>query len=637
MTTLKNNFLISTLAVATYVFFYGMYIALNYSSEPLLDLHAFRQTQTAITSFWFIKDGFKLAYETPVGGEPWSIPFEFPLYQYLTALISSFLNQQLSAVGRVTSYIFLIASVAPVFFIIKNLKLNISTFFIFCAIYLSIPVNIYYGRAYLIETTASFFMICSLCFFINYYINGRKVSLVFFGFMATIAILQKSTTELPLLIVITFFILYQKIKLVDENRLIISRLLNKKSLFEYLSIIVPLLAMFFWTKYTDYIKLMNELGKQLTSSYLMSWNFGNIAQRISEPLYLDIIWGRLFNENLGGFFGLSILIYSLFQSKVYRKYKIMIFSLIILGFFPILLFSNLFIVHDYYLISITVFFALALSIAIGSILARTEGGGAAVIVILFLVYINYSSFIKGYYNSVVFEYPANSNKEFSIADFLKRELPEGSSFIAFGNDWSATLAYYSERKSFNVPGWFANYESKAKDPFQLVSPKSLGAVVVCPFVHPKLNHLSDWAVKNGWGVSVFESGCYVAYPYKTVELQNLEIRQNNDCVGNLDVAELRNIDGFNYLYVGGWAVESIENGVVPRKIIIEFIPKNGKSHLYGVPLLRRSDIALKSKADAGFNLILPPFRDAGEYSVRIIREFSNYYDKCQFSKVINVP
>lgn len=54
---------------------------------PILDAHAFRQTQTALTSYWFVQEGFKLDYITPVLGPPWEIPLEFPLYQWIAAAL----------------------------------------------------------------------------------------------------------------------------------------------------------------------------------------------------------------------------------------------------------------------------------------------------------------------------------------------------------------------------------------------------------------------------------------------------------------------------------------------------------------------------------------------------------------------
>src|SRR5262249_52359859 len=56
-------------------------------TQPIADLHQFRQTQTAIAAYWIWRGGPWLAYETPVLGYPWSIPFEFPIFQYLLAAL----------------------------------------------------------------------------------------------------------------------------------------------------------------------------------------------------------------------------------------------------------------------------------------------------------------------------------------------------------------------------------------------------------------------------------------------------------------------------------------------------------------------------------------------------------------------
>lgn len=51
-------------------------------SMPLLDVHGFRQTQTAITVREFLRSGYHpLRYITPIFGSQSCIPFEFPVYQ----------------------------------------------------------------------------------------------------------------------------------------------------------------------------------------------------------------------------------------------------------------------------------------------------------------------------------------------------------------------------------------------------------------------------------------------------------------------------------------------------------------------------------------------------------------------------
>ena len=43
-------------------------------NNSILDHFGFRQSQTAITSYYFMKDGYKIDYEIPVFGPPWRMP-----------------------------------------------------------------------------------------------------------------------------------------------------------------------------------------------------------------------------------------------------------------------------------------------------------------------------------------------------------------------------------------------------------------------------------------------------------------------------------------------------------------------------------------------------------------------------------
>jgi hypothetical protein len=54
--------------------------------KPLLDLHSFRQTQTAISAYYMVGNpSVFLDYITPVLGKPWRIPMEVPFYQWIFA------------------------------------------------------------------------------------------------------------------------------------------------------------------------------------------------------------------------------------------------------------------------------------------------------------------------------------------------------------------------------------------------------------------------------------------------------------------------------------------------------------------------------------------------------------------------
>src|SRR5215468_4517134 len=63
------------------------YLAVGFD-RPIYEQHGFRQTQTALSAYWILHGGPWLAYETPVLGAPWSLPFEFPTYQLVVAALA---------------------------------------------------------------------------------------------------------------------------------------------------------------------------------------------------------------------------------------------------------------------------------------------------------------------------------------------------------------------------------------------------------------------------------------------------------------------------------------------------------------------------------------------------------------------
>ena len=75
-------------------------------NNTLYGWHGFRQTQTAITSYYTIKEGFKLNYITPILGRPWSIPMEFPLYQWIVSVLVLITRINLDQAGRLITLLF---------------------------------------------------------------------------------------------------------------------------------------------------------------------------------------------------------------------------------------------------------------------------------------------------------------------------------------------------------------------------------------------------------------------------------------------------------------------------------------------------------------------------------------------------
>ena len=197
---IQNNW---TLILAVMVGFIAIFVTIFFASQPLLEMYGFRQTQTALTSYWMLKDGWSLAYETPVAGYPWAIPMEFPIYQGIVCLIAYIFNLPLAPIGRLLSFCFLIACAWPAIKVTRKLKLKPQVVWVFCALLWSSPIYLFWGRTFMIETAALFFTLSAIPYAIDFFDDAPSWKSVFlFALFATLGLLQKVTTAAPVLLVL---------------------------------------------------------------------------------------------------------------------------------------------------------------------------------------------------------------------------------------------------------------------------------------------------------------------------------------------------------------------------------------------------------------------------------------------------
>jgi len=618
---------LASISVAFSVFF-----AFLYASQPPLDAHSFRQTQTALTAYWILQNGFKLAYETPVAGPAWSIPFEFPIYQFLIATVSKFLNAPLDFVGRIVSYIFLILCLIPIKSITRIIRLSESVFYIFVTILFSTPVYIYWGRTIMIETTALFFAIAAIKYFIEFLIEGYShQTLWLYIIFITLSVLQKATTGFPVLIVLTLIFIVNEVKKAGSiNRFVLS----KQILLYLICFAIPAVIGITWVLYTDHVKSLNLFGLQITSSDLNKWNWGSLKQRLSYDLFVDVLWKRIFVTNLGGIFGVAVLLLSFYIKFEYRI-KVIIFISLVLGILPLFLFTNLHIIHDYYQSANLIFFVYAVSVALGGILVPSISIRTKILVpsLFIILSSNYIVVAIIYLPQAKAVFTKINSRDYAIGEILKREVSPKDQFVAFGNDWSSSLAYISQRKSFTVPGWFKSYEEVATHPENFVDKDHLGAVVSCSVRNPSIVSLLNWSSNNRtWKIGE-SHGCYIATPQKLLKIIDPILKQ---CRGNIDRSVVENREGMKIIIFSGWSIMSGKDNIIPDNVYIT-LSKQGNKTIYLETLkVPRPDIngyfGISDKFDTGFSRIVYADLPLGQYSVGILQSNKNGFEVCQFQK-----
>lgn len=617
------------------------YVALAYVAQLPLEAHAFRQTQTALTAFWFQHGGVRLDYETPVGGPPWAIPFEFPLYQWLVAKLSSALGIPLAVAGRGISYAFLLACVPVAWRVNRRLGFGPASFLIFVMLVFTSPQYLFWGRSVMIETAALFFTLLALSFCLDFLLGGnRRRDLCLFSLTMTLALLQKITTGLPVWLILGLVAAVMRFGAWRKG----GALRFGDLAFIAACFAVPLLAGVGWAQYTDQIKSLNPLGQALTSAALSKWNWGTGVQRLSPEFWVTLVWMRIVIGNLGSIFGLVLLAYALSRDARSsdprssdarlsdgraRATMLVAFAM---GVLPLFMFTNLHIVHDYYQTSCLIFLFAVLAVSAAQVMKRPRRAGIALVLVLGVAGTNAVVFFARQFPLVQAGF-GPEDRDVAIGGILKRELPADGQFVAFGNGWSSTFSYLSERRSFTVPDWFVDFDRAASEPEAYVDAGKLGAVVTCA-PRPTIWEMVAAAPRRGWKVAEV-AGCHIALPAKPAPVR----MEEGACKGAVTKAAVEDRGGRRAIVLSGWAAPA-EADAAGGEVFLSLQAAGAPALL--VDTLRVPDLAANSAmdrpdaADLGFSRVLEGGVPAGGYTVRIVQQVGDAYRLCPMQVSLKV-
>ncbi len=147
-------------AIACLVFnVFAIFVGFHHS---IFDFHGFRQAQTAISVEYMEHGGAFLRYQTPVLGPPWPLPFEFPLYQKIVAVIAEHLRLPLDETGRGVSIAFFYLCFFPIASILKRLRYKPVQILVVLSLFAVSPLYIFVSRLFMIESTVLFFSLMYL-------------------------------------------------------------------------------------------------------------------------------------------------------------------------------------------------------------------------------------------------------------------------------------------------------------------------------------------------------------------------------------------------------------------------------------------------------------------------------------------
>ncbi|MHC4076625.1 MAG: glycosyl transferase, partial [Planctomycetota bacterium] len=234
-------------------------------NNTLCGWHGFRQTQTAITSYYTIKEGFKLNYVTPVLGKPWSIPMEFPLFQWIVAVVVLITGINLDQAGRLVSLIFFYLSLIPIYHLLAYLVTNKSHRLLFLCLILASPYYIFWSRCFMIESLALFLGLVFLVLFVRSLLKPSLLTLAAASIAGALAALTKITTLVVFLLPAFFFFIWCCL---PKNRRLADApvTLMKRTIYSCVIVGFMLIISLAWTKFADNQKLLNPMAVDFITS-----------------------------------------------------------------------------------------------------------------------------------------------------------------------------------------------------------------------------------------------------------------------------------------------------------------------------------------------------------------------------------
>ncbi len=436
----------------------------------MLPGNTFRQAQTALTTHFIAQEpGLSLAYPTPVLGKPWSIPMEFPLYQWTVAGLQRALHLPLVEAARSVSLACFYLTLPAVWLLLAEFGLDRARRWLVLAFVPACPVYIFYTRAVLIESMALLFAAWFLTAFV---IGLRRPSgrwLAAATVLGVGAILVKVTTVFLFLVPIGGFLLraaWRARLAAPEVRAAAWR----RTGWAALSLAPVALAGLAWVAYGDAVKAHNPAADMLTSGPQRLYNFGVLADRFSGDYWRR--WAAMVGTAaIDPLVLAAVAVMAVFAPGRWRGW--------ILGgaglfFLAPAVFPFLYAWHDYYYYANTGFLAVAAGFAAVAVLDSRLPRWLGVLLVAGALCLQGRLYARHYLP----QQRVASDGQTALTHALFDLTAASDVLVVAGQDWSAELPWATRRRSLMIRRGYEDNRAYLERAFGDLRDEFVGALIL---------------------------------------------------------------------------------------------------------------------------------------------------------------
>ena len=406
--------------------------------------HEFRQTHTAIIAYYIDQENnFSPLYSVPIFGKPWSVPMEFPLYEWSVVLLSRATHWPHYESARTISLACFYLTLPAIWLLLGHLGLAKPRRLLVLMLILTCPVYIFYSRAFLMESMALMFSAWFLALFVLTLQERRVGWLVGCAIAGTGAGLVKSTTFLVWLVPAALFggwRLWREMRGAAEGTAV-SRTVG----WGLGAVAVPGVATWWWVRFTDAIKAPHPSAHIFTSSELSAGNFGMYSLTAHfSPQTWRMLLDRWQDAILWPWLIFLVLAAGLLLSGKSRRGRLLLTAG--LFFAAQWMFPYAYALQEYYFYACAVFLLGALGFALEEVLDSGWPAWVRWTMVVALPLALLANYRRVYYDLQSVPSPGGTG----LTEALKHYTPPGSVIIVAGADWAPIIPYYSQRRALMI-------------------------------------------------------------------------------------------------------------------------------------------------------------------------------------------
>lgn len=424
----------------------------------------FRQAQTALSAYWIkAENNFSLAYPTPVVGKPWSIPMEFPLYQWTVVVTGKLTGWGLTKAGRAVSIACFYLCLPAVFLLLRRWHVATGRRWLVLAVVLTCPFYVFYARAFMMETMALMF---SLWFWVAFErgVSGRNK-----GWLA-LAVL--AGTGAGLVKVTTFMLYLLPAGWWAATRLWAARRGAWKTELVWMAsaVALPFAATLWWIDFADATKSLNPLGIAFTSAGLREFNLGTHATRFSPAMWmtkLHIVVDEL--SWLPVLLLCGLLVPLAGRSRWREIAGCTVFFGAVLVMFP-----ALYTYHSYYYVANTLLLMVAMGLSLVALAESTVPRWLAGFAVCLVLGGQMWRYREQYYPA---QSPISVGGD-GLSASLRTLTNPRDVIVVLGQDWNSMTPYYAQRRAMMIRDDIARDGARVEKALAGLDGEKIGALVI---------------------------------------------------------------------------------------------------------------------------------------------------------------